>query len=228
LANRLVLLLAASASAFALTGCAPTGDVALKVGDVTYSNSDVNLLTSFECAVAKDPTNGITPLSRQAARAYMATLLVSTAIDHRIGEDSNVKPTAADVASTLQSADAFIDKAAQGKDRDRLRSLLENVFIGQTAVGTIVQRTLGQQLSQLPQDQQQQVILQGIKQLRTNAAAKVKIKVDPALGLSPDGLEPATADPSLSRALSSFAKSATTAQPEQTWLDSLPAVQRCN
>lgn len=223
--NRLVLLVAAGTTAFALTGCAPTGDVAIKVGSVSYSDNDVDLLTKFFCTSAK-PENGAPVLSRQAARAVMSTYLVSSAIDNHIADKAKVKPTKADVAESVTSSEPIIEQVAQGKDRDRLRSLLENLIIGETAVSTIVQQALGQALTQVPAEQQQQVVSDGMTQLRTDAAKTLDIEADPALGLAANGLAPA--DTSLSVPLSSFAKAAAAAQPDQTFLDGLPAGQRCN
>jgi hypothetical protein len=231
-ANRLVRLAAAGASAVALTSalaaCAPTGDVALKVGKVEYTTADVDLLTKFECTIAKDPSAGAGVLSRQSARAFMATVLVGSALDNQIGAKFKVKATAADAASTMEQLDPFIDKAAKGEDRKRLREIIENSIIGQVAVSTIVQQTLGASLGQMDQDQGQQAIQQGVAALRADSVKDIDIDVDPVFGLSDDGLEPAKADPSLSLALSSFAKSATATEVDQAWLDKLPANQRCS
>lgn len=226
--NRLALLAGAAATAIALTGCTPTGDTAIKVGRTSYTGSDVDLLTKFECTIATDPAAGAAPLSRQAARGFMASVLVASAIDHEISVKAKVQPTSGDVASTMAQLDPYIDKAAKGKDRTRLRELVETSVLGQVAVGTIVQQTLAQQLSQMDQTQAQQVVSDGIKQIRASEAKKAKIEVDPVFGLSADGLEPGGSDPSLSTALSSFAKSAASQQPDQAWLDKLPANQKCS
>jgi hypothetical protein len=226
--TRLALLAGSVATAVVLTGCTPTGHTAIKVGSTTYSDSDVDLLTGFECSIARDPAAGVSPLSRQAARAFMATVLVSSAIDHQISVKAKAKPTSADAASTMAQLDPYIDKAAKGADRTRLRSLVESSVLGQLAVGAVVQQALGQQLTQLDQTQAQQVVSDGIKQLRADQAKKTKVQVDPVYGLSANGLEPAKQDPSLSLALSSFARSASSAQPDQSWLDALPASQKCS
>lgn len=226
--NRLALLVGATASAIVLTGCAPTGDTAIKVGGTTYTDKDVNLLTSFECSIARDPAAQVTPLSREAARAFMASVLVQAALDKRISDKAHVNPTSGDVAPTMKQLDPYIDKAAQGKDRARLRDLIESSVIGQLAVGSLVQNQLGQSLGQLDQSQAAQVVSDGIKQVRANEAKSTKITVDPVFGLSSNGLSPDASDPSLSTALSTFAKAAAAQQPEQSWLDALPAKQKCS
>ncbi|MFL6059976.1 MAG: hypothetical protein ACJ72E_02000 [Marmoricola sp.] len=228
LVNRLALLAGAAATSIVLTGCAPTGDTAIKVGATTYTDKDVSLLTSFECSIAKDPSAQVTPLSREAARTFMATVLVQAAIDERISSKSHVKPTEADVASTMTQLDPYITKAASGKDRDRLRSLIESSVLGQLAVGALVQTELGQSLSSMDQSQASQVVADGMKQVRANEAKSTKITIDPVFGLSSNGLSADGADPSLSTALSTFSKAAASTQPDQSWLDALPAKQKCS
>ncbi|RNL61248.1 hypothetical protein EFK50_17940 [Nocardioides marmoriginsengisoli] len=227
-ANRLVLLAAATASAIALTGCTPAGDVAVEVGKVKYSTSDVDLLTTFQCEIASDPNAGAGALSRQSARAFMASILVASALDGQIGEKYKVKAGPADAASSMEQLNSFIDKAATGDDRKRLRTIVEDSIIGQVAVSTVVQQAIGQSLQQMSQEQAQQAIQEGITKLRLDAAKSADIEVDPVYGLSADGLEPAKTDPSLSRALSDFAKESMKAPVDQAWLEKLPANQRCS
>ena len=226
--NRLALLAGAAATALVLSGCTPTGDVAIKVGKTSYTDHDLDLLTSFECSIAQDPNAGVPPLSRATARAFMATVLVAISVDHSISVKAKALPTSSDAASTMTQLDPYIDKAETGKNRARLRSLIESSVLGQLAVSAVVQQALGSSLSQMDQTQAQQVLSDGVKTIRANEAKSLKIKVEPSLGLSANGLESGTNDPSLSTAISSFAKSSVASQPEQAWLDALPANQKCS
>jgi hypothetical protein len=220
-------LLVAAVAALTLSACAPTGDVAIEVGKTRYTSSDIDLLTTFQCTIAGDPAAGVTSLSRQSARAFMATVLVSSALDQRIADRAGVKPNESELASTMSQLQPYIEKAAKGDDRKRLTELVEQSILGQFAVGTVVQQTLGDQLGSIDQQQAQQMVQAGIEALRKDEAAKADTEIDPSLGLSADGLTAAGSDPSLSKAVSSFAKASTEAQPDQAWLDALPARQQC-
>lgn len=227
LATRLVLG-AAAASAIVLTGCAPTGDVAIEVGGTSFSTTDVDLLTKFQCSIASDENVGAPPISRATARSFMATVLVSTVLDKKIGADSGVTLGPAEAAATMTSLDPYIEKVTRGEDRERLRKIVEDSVIGQLAVSSVVQTALGEALSQLPQEQAAAAVAEGTQRLRIEAAQDLDIEIDPAFGLSENGLETGKSDASLSRALSDFARAGASDSAEKAWLDDLPASQRCS
>lgn len=226
--HQLVLGAAATASVLLLTGCSPAGDVAVKVGDETYTTSDVDLLTDFQCSyladLIADPANAgqIAAVPLQRARSDMASILVASALDRLLAERANVEVDPARLREPLAQLVPSIEKVATGADRDRLRVLVTESIEYSIAVSEIASRLAQESGVEASQEQ----LSQAVFALRTGEATRAEVEVDPVFGLSKDGLNPG-ADPSLSRPLSDFSTKATANPPDQELVNALPANQRC-
>lgn len=226
--HQLVLGAAATASVLLLTGCAPTGDVAVKVGDQTFTTADVDLLTDFQCTyladLVADPANAgqVSAVSRQRARADMASILVATALDELLAERANVTVDPARLREPLAQLDPTIEKVASGEDRERLRELVSDSIANSFAVNEIAAQLAQENGVEGTQEQ----LAQAMFALRAGEAKDADVEIDPVFGLSKDGLSPGD-DPSLSLTLSAFAKQAAANPPDAGLVDKLPANQRC-
>jgi len=228
-ANRLVLGVAsAAASILALSGCAPTGDVAVKVGDETFATSDVDLLTDFQCgylaSLIADPAMAgqVAAVSRQRARSDMASVLVASALDAVIADKAGIDVDPARLREPMTQLEEAITKTATGEDRERLRQLVSESIENGFAVNDVAARLAQESGVEATQEQ----LAQAMFALRTGAAKEAKVEIDPVFGLSADGLNPGD-DPSLSLTLSDFSQQAAASPPDAALVDKLPANQRC-
>jgi hypothetical protein len=229
-ANRLVLLAVGGASVLALSGCAQTGNVAARVGDTNVPTSDVDLLTSVQCTsldkAAKDPAQGsqVQPVARATLRTIMVNALVDAEVNRQVAAREHLTYDKTQLASAVQRYQSTVGNAPAG-DRDRYRDLIETILRGQLqAIGQIQDQFAGQQPSN---DEVQKAIADFEAKMR----AKVDVDVNPQYGPDEHGVA-GSADPSLSLAVSSFAKHSrdalsATAQTDATWVGDLPADQRC-
>jgi hypothetical protein len=228
--NRLVLLAVGGASVLALSGCAQSGGVAARVGDTTVPTSDVDLLTKVQCAsldkAAKDPSQGgqVQPVARATLRTVLVNALVDAEVNDQVASREHLTYDKTQLASAVQRYASTVDQAPKA-DRDRYRELIESILRGQLqAIGQIQDQFTGQQPSN---DEVQKAIADFESKMRS----KVDVHVNPQYGPDKDGIAGA-ADPSLSLAVSSFAKHSrdalsATAQTDPTWVNGLPADQRC-
>jgi len=227
-ANRLVVLAVAGTSVLALTGCSPSGNVAAKVGDDTVTTSEVDFLTRMQCdtldKAAKDPSSqGSTQM---VPIAQVRTGMVNTLIQNALNAQLAARDHLAYDKSTLRSVmGQFESVVAQvpAKDRSRFRSLVEDVYRGQLQVYTLAQSRLQSAGVANPT---QEVVDQAVASIQGDFRKRVHIEINPSYGADHSGVAGAT-DPSLSLAVSSYAKKSVAAQPDATWVGGLPADQRC-
>lgn len=231
--SRLTVLAVTGVALFSFSGCAQTGDVAIKVDDTTYSAKDVDLFTDFQCDYFEDAGRNpeaagqLPQISRAQARSQVATFLVSTALDARIAEKADAKADPDQVKQTMDSLAPVIKKSAKGEDRERLTSLISEYLDAQLAIQAAIVAQIGETtLQQLGQEQANQVLTDALNTAQAAAAKASDIDIDPVYGLSDDGLQVAD-DPSLSVRVTKFAKDASAAQATETFLGDLPSSQRC-
>lgn len=227
-AHRLVLGAISVAATLALSGCSPTGDVAVKVGDETFATGDVDLLTDFQCGylaeLVADPASAgqVAAVPRQRARADMASILVATALDGRLAERAGVEVDKARLREPMAQLEPTIVKIATGEDRERLRELVTASIANSFAVNQIAQQLAQESGVEATQEQ----LAQATFALRTGEAARAGVEVDPVFGLSKDGLNPGD-DGSLSLSVSDFAQQTAATPPDPELVAGLPANQRC-
>lgn len=227
-ANRLVLLAVAGTSLLALTGCSQTGNVAARIGDTTVTTSEVDFLTRVQCEAldkaAENPSQAGSAqmVARSQVRAGMINALIQSELDRQLAARDHVSYDKTTLQGVMQQYAQLVDETP-AKDRTRFRGILEDIFRGQIQVYNLAQDQLAQQgVSSPTQDQ----VDQAVAKVQSDFRKTVDISVNPEYGADADGVA-GSVDPSLSKAVSSFAKDARSAQPKSTWLAKLPADQRC-
>ena len=228
-ANRLILLAAAGTSVLALTGCAPSGNVAARVGDVSVPTSDVDFLARMQCATldraAKDPTQaqqGAQAVPTSRVRVSMVNLLVQSELNRQLAEHDHLSYDKTTLRNAMVQFESVVKLAPAG-DRDRFRDLIEDVYRGQLEVYTLAQKQLADQGNPNPTQDQ---VDQAIAKVQDDFRKTVHVEVNPEYGPDDAGVAGAV-DPSLSRAVSSFAKQAQSDKPDSSWVTELPGDQRC-
>jgi hypothetical protein len=235
MAHRLVLLAVAGTSMLALTGCTQSGNVAARVGDTTVPTSEVDFLTRMQCdsldKAAENPQQGqaaqTVPTSQ--IRTNMVNALIQSELNRRLAASKDLSYDTATLRSVMQQFETTV-KDVPKKDQDRFRDLVEDVYRGQLQVYTLAQNELG---GSATQDQVQQAVAKIQDEFRKS----VDVDVNPEYGADADGVA-GSVDPSLSRAVSSFAKQSRSAPPDQStdpdvsaryeaWVGKLPADQKC-
>jgi hypothetical protein len=227
MANRLLLLAAAGTTMLALTGCAQTGNVAARVGDDTVTTSEVDFLTRMQCATldkaAENPTQGSTqvvPVSQ--VRTGMVNTLVQSALNRQLAAERHLTYDKATLRSVMDQFETVL-KLAPAKDRDRFRGIVESVYRGQLQVYTLAEGDLSDQGVANPT---QDDVDKAVGKIQADFRKTVDIEVNPEFGADSSGVA-GSVDPSLSVAVSSFAKQSRSGQPSATWVSGLPADQRC-
>jgi hypothetical protein len=227
-ANRLVLLAVTGTAMLALTGCAQSGNVAARVGDTTVPTSDVDFLTRMQCdsldKAAADPTQGggaqMVPTAQ--IRTGMVNTLVQSTLNHQLAARDHLGYDKATLRNVMAQFESVLTKVPAG-DRDRFRTMVEDVYRGQLQVYTLAQEQLASQGVTSPSQDQVDQAMAGIQD---KFRKTVEVKVNPQYGADTTGVA-GSVDPSLSLAVSSYAKASRSAQPDATWVSKLPADQRC-
>jgi hypothetical protein len=228
-ANRLILLAVTGTCVLALTGCAPSGNVAARVGDTSVPTSDVDFLARMQCATldkaAEDPTQaqqGVQEVATSQVRVSMVNLLVQSELNRQLAardHHSNDKTTQRNAMVQFES----VVKLAPAKDQTRFRDLIEDVYRGQLEVYELAQQQLASQgVSNPSQDD----VDQAIAKVQDDFRKSVDVDVNPQYGADDAGVA-GSVDPSLSVAVSSFAKQSQSKQSDSSWITKLPSDQRC-
>jgi hypothetical protein len=224
--NRLVLLAAAGTSLLALAGCAQSGNVAARVGDTVVPTSEVDFLTRMQCdtldKAAANPAQGGQMVATSQVRTTMVNTLIQAELNRQLAAKEDLSydtTTLRNVMAQFESVVAQVPKA----DQARFRDVVEDIYRGQLQVYTKAQSELAAQGVEEPSQDQVDKEISAIQQKYRKS---VGVHVNPVYGADADGVA-GVDDPSISRAVSSFAKKSRAAQPEATWVSKLPADQRC-
>lgn len=234
-ANRLVLLAIGGASMLALSGCAHSGDVAARVGDTTVPTSDVDFLTNLQCGILdKASSSGQSQaVPRSQVRIQWVNALVDSELNRQLAAHDHLSYDRATLRSAMDQFEPTLNRAP-AKDRDRARDMIQSIYRGQLQVVSLAQKDLAEQGVTDPSDDQ---VRTAVTKILAGFRKKVDVEVNPQYG--PDADDTAgSVDPSLSRAVSAFAKHSVQAPPSQStpagaaqeynaWVDGLPAGQRC-
>jgi hypothetical protein len=229
-AHRLVLIAVAGASMLALSGCTQSGNVAARVGDTTVSTSDVDFLSRMQCETldkaAQNPTaaaqGGVQTVPVAQVRTGMLNTLIETELNRQLASKEHLTYDQNTLRQVMSQFESVVDQVA-AKDRDRFRSMVEDVYRGQLQVYTLAQQQLEADGNVNPS---QDDVDKAIGAIEQKYRKTVDIDVNPQYGADADGVA-GKADPSLSLAVSSYAKQARSAQPDPTWVAKLPDNQRC-
>ena len=227
-AHRLVVLAVAGASLLALSGCSQSGSVAAKVGDRTVPTSDVDFLTRMQCTAlekaANDPAQAGSAqmVAVSQVRTSMLNTLVQAELDRQLAEKKHLRydqDTLRNVMAQFQS----VLTQVPAKDRDRFRDIVEDVYRGQLQVYSLAQEQL---VADGKDNPSQADVDQAISAIQDKYRKTVDVEVNPQYGPDSAGVA-GKADPSLSLAVSSFAKQSRSSQPQASWIAKLPDNQRC-
>jgi len=227
-ANRLVLLAVTGATALSLSGCAQSGNHAAVVGDDVVTTSDVDFLTRLQCdsisKAAKDPAQAgqVQATARRKVRADMLNVLVQSRLDAQLAAKEHATY---DKATFRQVMDQFepVAQAAPAKDREHYRELVGAFYKGQMQVYELAKAELASQGVAAPGDDELQNAIAG---LEADYRKSVEVDINPSYGADADGVA-GKVDPSLSVAVSSFAKQGAAQTPSASWISGLPSSQRC-
>ncbi|MCW2756039.1 MAG: hypothetical protein JWQ32_3450 [Marmoricola sp.] len=227
-AKRLVLLAVASSSVLTLSGCAQSGSSAAQVGGDTVSTSDVSFLTRMQCdaldRAAKDPAQAsqVQALPTRLVQADMVNALVQAQLNHQLALKLGTAYDRATYRSVMDQFEPVVLKAPAA-DQARFRDLVGSFYRGQLQVYAIATRLLAAQgLTQPTQNQLQSAV----GSLQDAMRKKTSVKINPVYGPDKNGAAGAV-DPSLSVAVSSFAKQSSAATPPASYIASLPSNQKC-
>jgi len=226
-ANRLVLLAVAGTSMLAFAGCAPSGNVAARVGSSTVPTSDVDFLTRMQCITldkeaASGTAQGAQMVPTTQVRIGMANTLVQSELNRQLAERKHLSYDRSTLTGAMAQF-APVLKSVPAKDRDRFRTMVEDIYRGQLQVYTLAQSKLADQGVANPSQDQ---ITKAVNDLQSQYRKSIDVEVNPQYGAGTSGQAGST-DPSLSRPVSSFAKQAGSAQPDARWVAKLPDGQRC-
>ncbi|MCW2854399.1 MAG: hypothetical protein JWR52_14 [Marmoricola sp.] len=227
-ANRLVLLAVASASILTLSGCAQSGTSAAQVGSDTVSTSDVSFLTRMQCdaldRAAKDPASAsqVQTEPTRLVQADMVNALVQAQLNHQLALKLGTDYDRTTYRSVMDQFEPVVLKAPAA-DQARFRNLVGSFYRGQLQVYAIATKLLAAQgLTQPTQTQLQSAV----GSLQDAMRKKTPVKINPVYGPDKNGAAGAV-DPSLSVAVSSFAKQSSAATPPASYVASLPGNQKC-
>jgi len=229
MARRLILLAVAGVAALALSGCTQSGNVAARVGDDTVPTSDVDFLTEMQCATldkaAQDPSQaqaGVQQIPTSRIRESMVNLLVQSELNQQLATEKNLSYDKTTLRNAMVQFESVLALAPE-EDRSRFRDLIEDVYRGQLQVYELAQENLAAEGNLSPS---QDEVDQAVTKVQDDFRKGTDIDVNPAYGPDDSGNAGAV-DPSLSVAVSSFAKQSRSAQPDSAWVSKLPADQRC-
>lgn len=228
-ANRLVLLAVAGTSVLALTGCSQSPTVAARVGDQSVSTSDVDFLTRMQCETldkaaanpaAQAQSGGVQTVPRSQVRTGMVQTLIQSELDRQIAEKQHLGYDRATLRQVMDQFEPVVQQVS-AQDRKRFRSMVEDVYRGQLQVYTMAQ----DELARLGNDQPtQNEVDNAVAAIQNQYRKSLDVKVNPEYGGDASGGQ---ADPSLSVAVSPFAKQAVSSRPDAAWVSGLPRNQRC-
>ena len=224
--RRAPLVAVAAVAALTLGGCGtlPPGAAAV-VDGTTITRSDVNELAAAQCAGIKQAAKSGQSQAQEAPRKQLLqqalSLLMDIELSLKYGESEDVTPRPKQVAATFAQIDPVI-KTLPEKYRDFMSDVLHRWSEGRDVLSQVGQQTTGEQ--DTPANSE--ALLNAGYEKREPWLKKVKIDTDPRYGPAGVGW-PGGSDPSVSKAVSKYAKDAGKAQPSQAFVSALPASQKC-
>lgn len=225
--NRLVLLALTGAVAFGLTGC-QSGNLAAEVNGTEIDTEDVDFLTRMQCAAidaaAADPEQAaqVQQISTREVRGQMVNALIQAELNRQLAEQEDADYDRATYRQVMDQFEPAV-QAAPKEDRDRFRDLVGSFYRGQLEVYAVVQRKLAAAGVTQPGEQEMQ---EGVSAIQADFLKTSDVEINPVYGPDAGSLAGAV-DPSLSLAVSDFAKESSSATPAPTFISRLPDDLRC-
>lgn len=227
-ARRLVMVAVAGVALLPLSGCAQTGNDAAQVGDESVSTSDVDFLTRVQCEAldkaVKDPAQAgqVQAESRRSVRANMLNALVDSELNAQIAAKAKAGYDRATYRQLMDQVEPAV-QAAPKKDRERFRDLIGGFYRGQLQVFELAKQKLALQGASTPSDDEVQ---NAIASIQADFRKEIGVTINPVYGADANGTA-GKVDPSLSVAVSSYAKKAAASPQTPDFVTGLPARQRC-
>jgi SurA-like protein len=224
--KRAPLVALAAVGAMVLGGCGslPPGAAAV-VDGTTISRSDVTELAEAQCAGIEQAAKSGQAQSQAAPRKQILqqalALMMDIELSLKYAETQDVTPRKTQVAATFAQVDPLIQSLPE-KYHDFMSDLFHRWAESRDVLTQIGQKSTGQ--DDTPANAE--ALLNAGYAERDPWLKKVDIDTDPRYG--PAGIGwPGGADPSVSKAVSDFAKGADKSQPSQAFVSALPANQKC-
>lgn len=222
LASRRVKLAALAAGMALLAGCGTHPGAAAVVGSDTISQEEVDDVAQAVCAAnlatAKAQNQPLPRLATRGAREVALQMLLDAELSHQFAETKDVTANPQQVSQALASNEAgFALMPAQ--EREDLRNALRGFVEGQLMLMEIGRQSLGADTSQ------DEAIAEGSR-LRDQYVKELDVEVDPRYGSYQNGAL-TRGDEQLSVAQSTTARAGDKAQPDQGFVEALPASQKC-
>lgn len=222
LASRRVKLAALAAGMTLMAGCGIHPGAAAVVGSDTISQDEVDDVAQAVCAAnlatAKAQNQPLPRLATRGAREVALQMLLDAELSHQFAETKNVQANPQEVSQALASNESGF-ALLPAKEREDLRNALRGYVEGQLMLVEIGKQSLGQDVSQ------DEAIAEGSR-LRDQYVKDLDIEVDPRYGSFERGALRRD-DEALSVAQSEMARAGDKAQPDQGFVESLPASQKC-
>jgi hypothetical protein len=212
--------------ALTLGGCGelPAGAASV-VDGTTISRSDVNELADAQCAgIEQESKKGQTQTAstpRKKVVQQALTLLMDVELSLKYAKSVGVTPRSSEASATYNQIDPVIQALPK-----QYVAFMSRVF-RRWAEGRDVLTQIGERATgQAPTTSNGDTLINAGYQQREPWLKKIKIDTDPRYGPAGVGW-PGGSDPSVSKAVSTFAKSGNKAQPTASWVTALPANQKC-
>ena len=228
-ARRPLALVGLAAAGLVLTGCGSSLGIhpgsAAVIGDQSLSMSKIDDTTTLFCKVylaQSQQSQQSGPLPMGAFRSFAAAALAKRLLGEQLAEQYAVQP-----ASGYQQAISQYQQALASAPADERDAAIE--VAGADAYLQNVQVAIGQQLTgNLGQSNADLKAALARGQVATQEWLKDHpASLDPVFGVAVDGGSFNQQKDDTSYALSTFAVQGAQAQPDSTYVSSLPAAQRC-
>jgi hypothetical protein len=218
---------AAIAMALLLGGCgsAPPPGTASVISGTKISRSDVDELAEAQCAGIVQAAKSGQSQSQEAPRKQLVqqalSLLMDIEFSLQFGKSEHVTPRPEESAATYSQIDPLIKTLPK-----KYQPFMESVFHRWAEARDILTQ-VGEQVSgQTPTASNAEQLINAGYQKREPWLKTRDVKTDPRYG--PAGIGwPGGADPSVSKPVSSFAKSGGKTTPDAAWVSALPSSQKC-
>jgi SurA N-terminal domain len=223
--RRAPLVALAAIAALTLGGCGtvPPGAAAV-VDGTTIPRDDVTQLAEAQCAgirqAAQEGQQSQASPRKQLVQQALG-LLMDIELSLKYGESEDVSPRSPQVAATYDQIDPLI-QALPEKHRDFMEDTFHRWAEGRDVLTQVGQRATGEEANA----ENAEALLNAGYQERESWLKTVEVDTDPRFGPTDVGW-PGGSDPSVSKAVSKFAKDAAKEQPDPAWVSALPSSQKC-
>jgi hypothetical protein len=218
--------LATVGMALVLGGCGSVGPGTASVVDGTrITRSDVTELADAQCVGIQQASKSGQGQTQQAPRKVLVqqalTLLMDIELNLKFGKKEHITPRPQETAATYAQVSPLI-KALPKKYESFMADVFHRWADGRDVLTQLGEKATGQQ----PTAQNADQLINAGYQQREPWLKTIKIHTDPRYGPAGVGW-PGGSDPSVSKAVSSFAKDAGKSQPSAAWVSALPDSQKC-